>query len=199
MNNQWDIRYNTDEFVYGTSANDFLRQTAQNIPKGGEVLCLAEGEGRNAVYLAKQGYRVTAVDASAVGLQKAQKLAVSNQVTIKTVFADLNDFKIEPQRWDGIISIFCHLPEPLRSKVYRNAVTGLTADGVFIMEAYTPRQLKYKTGGPPVEALLYEPADIKTLLTGLNFLIYREVEREIYEGKLHKGLSVVLQVLAKKP
>jgi 2-polyprenyl-3-methyl-5-hydroxy-6-metoxy-1,4-benzoquinol methylase len=199
MNNQWDIRYNTEEFVYGTAPNDFLRETARYIPKGGEVLCLAEGEGRNAVFLAKQGYNVTAVDASAVGLQKAQKLAESNQVSIKTVVADLNDFEIEPQRWDGIVSIFCHLAEPLRSKVYHNAVKGLARNGVLIMEAYTPRQLKHKTGGPPVVELLYEPEEIKTLLTGLDFIIYREVEREIYEGKLHRGLSAVLQVLAKKP
>lgn len=199
MKNQWDIRYNTEEFVYGNAPNDFLRETASHIPKGGEVLCLAEGEGRNAVFLAQHGYNVTAVDASAVGLQKAQKLAEANQVSIKTVVADLNDFEIEPQRWDGIVSIFCHLPEPLRSKVYRNVVSGLATNGVFIMEAYTPRQLKHKTGGPPVVELLYEPEAMKKLLTGLDFIIYREVEREIYEGKLHKGLSAVLQVLAKKP
>jgi SAM-dependent methyltransferase len=136
----WDQRYSSDTYVYGTEPNGFLVTAAARLPPG-KVLCLGEGEGRNAVWLAAQGHEVTAVDASGVGLRKAQRLAAERGVTIATVHADLAAFDIEPGTWDGIVSIFCHLPPALRADVHRRCVAGLRPGGVLLLEAYTPRQL----------------------------------------------------------
>ena len=113
----WDERFSEPGFAYGTEPNDFLASVADRIPMG-RVLSLAEGEGRNAVFLAGLGYEVTAVDSSRVGLAKAEGLAAERGVTIATVNADLADFEIEPGVWQGIISIFCHLPPVVRAAVH---------------------------------------------------------------------------------
>ena len=114
----WDERYSAAEYAYGTTANDFLAANASCIPKG-NVLSLAEGEGRNAVFLALQGYSVTAVDASLVGLNKARKLAEENGVDIEFIHADLSDYDLGINQWHGIVSIFCPLPSTLRSQLYK--------------------------------------------------------------------------------
>src|SRR5919112_1168906 len=111
----WDERYSSEEYAYGTKPNRFLEAKVSFIPKG-KVLSLAEGEGRNAVYLAKQGYSVTAVDASIVGLNKAGKLAEENGVVVELIHADLADYDLGEDEWDGIVSIFCPLPSPLRKQ-----------------------------------------------------------------------------------
>ena len=117
--------------------------------KKGDVLCLAEGEGRNAVYLARQGFAATAVDSSRVGLAKADKLAQEFGVTIQTVLADLADYTIEEGVWDSIVSISCHVHQDLRRRLHRDVVAGLKEGGTFLLEAYTPKQLEFGTGGPP--------------------------------------------------
>ena len=114
----WDERYAEEEFAYGTKPNDFLVEASRHIPKG-RVLCLCEGEGRNAVYLAEQGYMVTAVDASAVGMAKAQKFATERNVKIETIVSDLDDYSIPEDTFDGVVSIFCHVPKDLREKVHQ--------------------------------------------------------------------------------
>ena len=163
------------------------------------MLCLAEGEGRNAVYLAELGYEVTAVDSSAVGMMKAEGLAASRGVLIKTVVADLADFVIEPNYWDGIVAIFAHLPPALRASVHRASVAGLRPGGAFVLEAYSPQQLEFGTGGPPVLELLMSLADLKDDLRGLEFIIAMETEREINEGRFHDGRGAVVQVIGVKP
>ncbi|MEA5573534.1 class I SAM-dependent methyltransferase, partial [Calothrix sp. UHCC 0171] len=185
------------EYIFGKNPNDFLREVIQQIPKG-LVLCLAEGEGRNAVYLAQQGCRVTAVDASCVGLEKAQKLAAERSVEIETIVADLANFSIQPNSWDAIVSIFCHLPPSLRANIHRQVVSGLRSGGVFVLEAYTPRQLEFKTGGPPNADLMMELTTLQQELDGLEFKQSAEVEREIQEGLFHQGHSAVVQLLAVK-
>ncbi|WP_239651311.1 SAM-dependent methyltransferase [Neosynechococcus sphagnicola] len=169
----------------------------QQIPKG-RVLCLADGEGRNGVYLAQQGCQVTAVDASPIGLEKAQKLAAERSVAIETVVADLAEFPIQPDDWDAIVSIFCHLPPTIRAHVHRQVVTGLRSVGVFVLEAYTPRQLAFKTGGPPTAELTMELATLQQELKGLEFKHAVELERDIQEGLFHRGRSAVVQVVAVK-
>ena len=194
----WDQRYASDDYAYGIEPNDFLVEMIDKLPPG-KVLCLGEGEGRNAVWLAEQGYHVTAVDASEVGLQKARKLAEKRGVDINTVHADLADFEIEPQHWDVIVSIFCHLPPELRRKVHQKCVLGLRRDGVMLLEAYTPAQLEHKTGGPPSAVMMMDKDTISTELDGLEFLHLQECEREIHEGEFHNGTGDVVQALARKP
>jgi SAM-dependent methyltransferase len=146
----WDKRYSELGFAYGKDANDFLKNENHRIPPGGKVLCLAEGEGRNAVYLAKLGYQVTAIDLSEVDLNKARVLAKENDVEIKTIVADLADFDFGINEWDGIVSISAHMPEPIRKRAHAQVAPSLRENGVFILEAYTYEHTQMEgIGGPP--------------------------------------------------
>ena len=196
--NSWDEKYGAPGHYYGTEPNDFLREHHSVIPAGGRVLCLAEGEGRNAVFLAQQGYQVVAADQSPVGLNKAEALAAERGVRIETVVADLADYRIAPGHWDGIVSIWCHLPQSLRNTVHRQVVAGLQRGGVFLLEAYTPAQLNYGTGGPKTADLLPTLAELRTELDGLDLVHAVEREREVHEGQGHTGLSAVVDIVAVK-
>ena len=193
----WNERYSSESYAYGTTANDFLVSMIDRLPVG-KILCLAEGEGRNAVWLAQQGNEVTAIDASDVGLQKANRLAEERGVAITTVHADLADYDIGEQRWDAIISIFCHLPPGLRRDVHRHCVAGLRDDGMILLEAYTPLQLEYRTGGPPVAEMMMDAGSLSSELQGLKFLHLQECVRDIHEGEFHEGKGAVVQLLAMK-
>lgn len=194
----WDERYNQESYVYGKEPNEFLRSVDLS-GFSGEVLCLAEGEGRNAVYLAQQGFEVTAVDASAVGLEKARRLAREKGVEIHTVHANLSHYQVEPGRFSGVVAIFAHFPEPLRRRVHRQAVEGLKRGGFLIMEVYHKEQLKYGTGGPPREELLYDLEMLRDDFGDqLDYRIAREVEREVVEGQFHSGKGAVVQIFALK-
>jgi SAM-dependent methyltransferase len=194
----WNDRYSTKGYVYGTAPNEFIAEIADRIPAG-PVLCLAEGEGRNAVFLAGRGHAVTAVDQSAAGLAKARRLATENNRVIRTVEADLSNFPIEPNAWAGIITTFGHLPPALRRQVYGAVVRGLVDGGVFALEAYTPAQLRFNTGGPREVELLMTAEALRAELAGLEFEILHEIERDVTEGPTHTGRGAVVQVLARKP
>jgi SAM-dependent methyltransferase len=196
---QWNSRFSVPEYVYGTKPNDFLVESAPALPPApARVLSLGEGEGRNAVYLASLGHRVTAVDASDVGLRKAERLAAERGVPLETVVSDLGDFTIAPGTWDAVVLIFCHLPMPLRQQVHRAAVAGLRPGGVLVLEGYTPAQLALRTGGPPVRELLYTSEVLREDFEGLELPVLRELERNVVEGKLHTGRAAVVQVLGRK-
>jgi len=196
--NPWNARYDSEEYYYGVEPNDFLRESVGSIPPGGSVLCLAEGEGRNAVYLASLGFRVVAVDGSSVGLEKLKRLAVEKGVSVETKVVDLAQYEIKQNTYDGIVSIWCHLPVELRKMVHRDSQDGLRPGGVFIHESYHPRQLEYKTGGPPTADLMLTAAVLGDELRGLHFESLREIDREIHEGKGHRGMSAVVQAIARK-
>lgn len=193
----WDERYSVEHYVYGTNPNTFLEENVSFIPKG-RVLSLAEGEGRNAVFLAKNGYDVTAIDASSVGIEKAKKLAHENKVTINFIHADLNEYLIGENQWDGIVSIFCPLPSALRKKLHRKVVAGLKKNGVLLLEAYTPKQLKHGTGGGSCADTMMSKESLSLELADLTFILLNELEREIIEGVYHTGMSAVVEVIAKK-
>jgi SAM-dependent methyltransferase len=194
----FDQRYATEEYWYGTLPNDFLKEHVDALPPGGRVLCLGEGEGRNAVFLAAQGFEVVAVDASAVGLAKAERLARERQVYITTVHADLAHYALGHDAWDGIVSIWCHLPPGLRAHVHHDVGLALRTGGAFLLEAYTPAQLKFKTGGPQSVELLPTLAALREELPGLDFELAIEREREIHEGRGHGGRSAVVQIVARR-
>lgn len=196
--NPWDQRFGGAEYVYGKEPNDFLREMAARIPPG-PVLCLAEGEGRNAVFLAGLGHAVTSVDGSGEGVRKTRRLAEERGVPVEALHADLADFRIEAGAWDGIVSIFAHLPPTLRREVHRQAVAGLRPGGVFILEAYTPAQIPLGTGGPPVAELMMTLDQLRDDLHGLELEVGRESERDVREGRLHGGWSAVVQVVGRAP
>ena len=194
----WDQRYDVEEYVYGTAPNDFLVSVSERLPVG-STFCVAEGEGRNAVWLAAQGHAVTAVDASAVGLAKAQKLAQSQGVSITTEVADLGSYIPAPCSYDLVVSIYAHLPRPVRQLFHPRLVEALKPGGMLVLEAYTPDQLKYRTGGPPDVEKLMTLETLREELAGLEFVHAVERVREVREGSLHTGEGAVVQVLAVKP
>ncbi|MEM1331338.1 MAG: methyltransferase domain-containing protein [Planctomycetota bacterium] len=194
----WDDRYNADEYIYGTEPNKFLKERAPSIPVGGRVLCLADGEGRNSVHLASLGYHVVGVDASEVGLRKAHKLAEEAGVVCTYEHADLASYDLGKARWDGIVSISCHLPPDIRRRVHEASVAALRPGGVFMLEAYTPDQIGRGTGGPTDATFMMTAARLEDELRGLKFEHLRELEREVIEGAYHTGLASVVQAVARR-
>lgn len=198
--NMWNERYSKQGFAYGKEPNDFLVAESTKIPPG-KVLCLAEGEGRNAVFLAQQGYQVTAVDQSSVGLEKTRVLAREKGVEVQTVEADLQNFEIEKDAWDGIVSIFAHVPSTMRKRIHTQVVDGLKSGGVFILEAFTIEQLDMDSaGGPPASQsdLFMSLLELRQELVGLEFEIAREIKRAMKNGKHHSGMGAVVQLTAIK-
>ena len=193
----WDERYKTQDYIYGTAPNEFLVSMIDRIPKG-KVLSLAEGEGRNAVYLASLRYEVTGVDNSAIGLGKATALAVEHGVSITTLLADLGEFQIVPESWNGIISCFCHLPSAIRIPLHSAAVRGLKSGGVFVLEAFSKEQITYGTGGPQNLDMLMSLDELLVELKGLEFAHAICKEREVREGSGHTGLASVVQLMGIK-
>ena len=193
----WDERYRCDEYVYGTEPNQFLHNNFRRIT-GRKVLCLAEGEGRNAVFLARQGYEVTAVDGSAEGRKKALKLADKYGVKLQYDVADLASYDFGVDRWDGIVSIFCHLPPALRQSVHMRVARALREGGVLLLEAYTPAQLKLGTGGPKDEAMMMTARNLEKELHSLHFTHLAELRRPVLEGFGHTGTGAVVQAIANR-
>lgn len=193
----WDERYQTDNYVYGKQANDFLVEVLSQLPKG-DLLTLGEGEGRNAVYLAREQFNVTAIDGSAVGLAKAKKLADENNVNLNLRIEDLSEFEVAQNKWDVIVSIFCHLPSSLRIPLYSKLIASLKPGGYFVLEAYSPEQLTYKTGGPPNIDMLVDLPELESHFHQFDRIICQKTERNIEEGKLHNGNASVVQLLAQK-
>lgn len=195
---RWNDRYNSSDYLFGTTPNDFLASVARQVPAG-KTLCLADGEGRNGVYLATLGHQVTSIDASATGLAKAGQLAAAKGVKLETIEADLNAFELGEQSWDCIVSIFFHMPPEMRKPLHARVVEALKPGGYLILEAYRPEQIKYGTGGPPVAEFMMNLEALSVDFAALEFLHAEEIERDVIEGKGHSGRAAVVQLLARKP
>lgn len=194
----WDERYAEPGWAFGSEPNDFLGEHAGALPARGRVLTLAEGEGRNAVWLAQQGFEVTGVDLSAVGLEKAERLAAERGVRIITRVADLERFDPGEAAWDGIVSIFAHLPAEVRRALHARLARALRPGGVLLLEAYTPSQIERGTGGPSDAGKLMTLAGLRDELAGLTIVLGRELERDVIEGRYHTGRASVVQVVARR-
>lgn len=194
----WNQRYQEGGFAYGTEPNIFLKANARLLPPNARILCLAEGEGRNAIYLAEQQHQVTAIDYAAEGLSKLQQVAGERNLHIETICADLADYRLQAGAWDAIICIFGHFPSDVRRHVFSQVHEALKPGGIFIMEAYAKDQLQYNTGGPKTEALLYSTEDLKTELAAFGTLSIQTEQKELSEGSYHRGLSSVIDVIAVK-
>ncbi|CAG0977067.1 demethylmenaquinone methyltransferase / 2-methoxy-6-polyprenyl-1,4-benzoquinol methylase [Burkholderiales bacterium] len=194
----WNSRYAGDEFVYGTEPNDFVVRSLARIAEGARVLCLADGEGRNSVWLARQGCRVTAVDVAAEGVAKARRLAHASGVEVETHVADVTRFDMGHDAWDAIVSIFLHLPAKARRALHRRAIEALAPGGVFVYEAYGPQQPRFGTGGPPEAHLLHPLGDVVADFDGCAIEHRHEGVRAVHEGRLHRGDGYVVQVIARK-
>jgi SAM-dependent methyltransferase len=194
----WEQRYGGDSYHYGTEPNAFLREHVSSLPQG-RVLCVAEGEGRNAVFLAGQGFEVSSIDVTDSGVAKTHRLANERGVTVDAVTGDLATADLGGQCWDGIVSIFAHLPPAIRRNLHRRVVNALAPGGMFLLEAYSPHQLGRGTGGPPAAELTITLRGLLQELDGLEFIHAVETEREVVEGVGHTGLGSVVQVIARRP
>jgi SAM-dependent methyltransferase len=192
----WEARYRAaDGYLYGTEPNDFVAESVVGLPIG-DALCLADGEGRNGVYLAELGHHVTSVDVAATGLAKAARLAEVRGVELITILADLADFDLGENRWDLIVSVFAHTPPPVRARLHAAVATALRPGGRFILEAYTPDQIGRGTGGPPIPELTMTLAGLRRELTGMTIEHGVEKTRPVIEGPGHTGDGAVVQVIA---
>ena len=192
----WNQRYSGDEFAYGTEPNSFLAENAHLL--AGPVLSLAEGEGRNAVFLASLGFDVLGVDGSEVGLAKAHKLAESKGVTIRTEVADLATYEPTANFYGSVVSISAHLPSDVRRRLYPLVEQSLKRGGIILLEAYSKSQLSRNTGGPKDVDMLMTAEDIQKEFPNCQAILCHEIEREVMEGEFHTGLASVVQFIGKK-
>ncbi|AZU03606.1 tellurite resistance protein TehB [Glycocaulis alkaliphilus] len=195
----WDARYQGEDYAYGRAPNDFLRLHSSVFPKGARILSLAEGEGRNAVFLAEQGYKTHCVDFSPEGQKKTLQLAKVRGVAVTYDIGDLTAYGMGKERWDGIISIFCHLSQNDRPGLYASVARALKPGGVFLLEAYHPDQIGLGTGGPRDAAHLLRSAELEDAFAGFEILVSSETVRHVEEGAYHQGQSAVTQFIARKP
>lgn len=163
------------------------------------VLSLAEGEGRNAVYLATLGLNVLGVDSSDVGLAKAQQLAKARNVEIETEVADLATFEPRANHYGAVVSIWAHMPTAMRTRLCPLIEQCLKPGGLVLLEAYSENQLKYGTGGPKDRDMLMTCEKVAQAFPNLEAVLLIETEREILEGKFHNGLSSVIQFIGRRP
>lgn len=191
----WESRYDTDAYIFGTAPNDFLVTSVADLPVG-RALCLADGEGRNGVYLASLGHEVTSLDMAESAMVKAARLAETSGVSMTTVVADLADYDLGQQRWDLIVSIFAHTPPDLRARVHRTIAAALTPQGRLVLEAYTPDQIGRGTGGPPIPELTMTLDGLRNELEGMEIITGQETVRSVIEGPGHTGDGAVVQIIA---
>jgi len=192
----WNERYAADGFAYGTEPNAFLAEHAKLLV--GPVLSLAEGEGRNGVFLASLGLDVLGVDGSEVGLAKARSLAAARGVSMRTEVADLATYEPPEQAFGAVVSISAHLPSVARKRLHGLAERALRPGGTVLLEAYTRAQLARTTGGPKDPDMLMSRADLFAEFANCEPMLAREIEREVVEGRFHTGLASVVQFLARK-
>lgn len=201
--NFWDQQFALPAFKYGKAPNQFLREQAHQLPSGAQVLLPGDGEGRNSVWLAGQGFQATAMDNSRVGLDKAQALAAEQGVEIDVVHADLAHWQPAPASVDAVVLTYVHLPDTLRAGVHQRLAQTLRPGALLILEAFHPRQLGYSSGGPKDAAMLYTldllRADLQgALACDLTELLAWEGEAHLNEGPGHQGPAYLTRFVARQ-
>lgn len=196
----WNERYDTDEFIFGIEPNRYLKSVALRYLKpGGQVLCVADGEGCNSVWLAQQGCHVAAFDLSPNAIKKAQQLAKQLGVKVEYQLSDCESFDWSENAYDSVVAIFIQFYGPeMRAELFRKMIASLKPGGVLILQGYTPKQLEYKTGGPSQLENLYSEPLIRDLLKDLIIKEMLIVDEHISEGCAHHGLSALMGVVAIK-
>ncbi|HWO76810.1 MAG TPA: methyltransferase domain-containing protein [Bacillus sp. (in: firmicutes)] len=196
--NSWNTRFQDKNYVYGTEPNVFLKEIQKKLQLTGHALAIAEGEGRNAVFLAEQGMNVTAWDYAESGLEKTQRLAETRGVELKMELVDLNEAQWKKDQWDEVVCIFGHFPEELRIKTLKGVKEAVRQGGYFITEVYSIYQLPYKSGGPQNLEFLYKPQDFFSIFSDWRIVHFFMGEVVRHEGELHNGLSHVIQFVGQK-
>jgi len=198
MKEHWNERYSATEYIYGTNPNAWVTEKLALLEPG-SILFPAEGEGRNAVYAATQGWNVSAFDQSEEGQKKALKLAIEKGVSIKFTLDDLLLFNPGPEQFNAIVMIFVHMPVEIRQPVHHKLLSYLKPGGHVILEAFTKKQIQNTTGGPRTEFLLYERDYLLDDFKDIEILELIETTTILDEGPLHQGEAFVIRMFAQKP
>jgi len=195
----WDKRYSKDDYIFGTAPNQFLAAQKHLLAAGQSVLCVADGEGRNSVWLAQQGLKVTAFDISPVGVGKARKLAAQAGVTVDYAVADVAAWGWPEVAFDVVAAIFVQFADPeLRGFMFERMRQAVIPGGLILLQGYTPGQLGYKTGGPPQVAHLYTEEMLRDAFAGCEILMLRAHESVVEEGSQHSGMSALIDLVARR-
>jgi SAM-dependent methyltransferase len=196
----WEGRFDTDEYIFGTEPNRFLASQSQRLQPGARALSVADGEGRNSVWLAAQGLEVDAVEISPRAVEKARRLAADRGVAVRFEVADVRAWHWPATRYDVIVAIFIQFASPSeRAQLFRNVCRALKPGGLFILEGYGVRQLDYGTGGPPHVDHLYTREMLDEAFRGFEILLLAEREDSLEEGTKHVGRSALVDLVARKP
>jgi ubiquinone/menaquinone biosynthesis C-methylase UbiE len=196
----WQERYGTSEYQFGKEPNEFLVRCRPLLPKTGKALAVADGEGRNGIWLAKQGLDVVSMDFSPAGQAKARKLAAENHVEIEFVEADIHEWSYPEEMFDVVVEIFTQFSVPeKRPAKWAGMRRTLKRGGLLIIEGYTPKQLEYGTGGPKKLEHLYTREMLERAFGDFLNVNITEEERDIREGPRHSGMSAVIGLTARKP
>lgn len=195
----WDERYAVNEYIFGTEPSSILTRHTQFTKAGETVLVIADGEGRNGVYLARQGLQVTSFDVSPIGIAKAKRLATLRQAALTILESDIKSWDWQPASFDAVVGIFFQFLDPVaRSEVFAGITRTLKPNGRIFLRGYTPRQHHYKTGGPSEVENLYTPDLLLAAFQGFEVLHLEEQEVELNEGPRHSGMSAFVDFIARK-
>lgn len=195
----WDGRYATDEYIFGTEPNCWIHQQAAVLPQSGRVLCVADGEGRNSVWLAGHGLEVDAFDVSGTGVAKARRLAADKNVQVNYSVADCDSFYWQAQAYDAVVAIFIQFADPvMRGRLFNNILAYLKPGGVLFLQGYTPKQLEYRNGGPSELSYLYTPELLRTSFASLQIIALNSYDKIMQEGSRHQGMSALISMVARK-
>lgn len=197
MKDFWNERYSHEKLAYGAEPNEFFRKQLQHL-RPGKLLLPAEGEGRNALYAAQQGWQVTAFDFSEAGYKKAMALAAQRGVTLNYQVTDAAQFACEPESQDAVALIYAHFPPALRRQLHQKVMEWLKPGGTIMLEAFHPNQLSYTSGGPKDESLLYTANMLQDDFHLLTIKQLEEVEIQLNEGAYHSGAGYVTRMVAQK-
>ena len=198
--NPWDKKFERDEYIFGKRPADALVKLEHHLVPNGRTLVVADGEGRNSVYLASRGFDVTATDYSKVGLAKAKALAEEHNVSVNYIFEDIFDRDLTSQQYDNVVAIFIQFvpPSHMRS-VLRGLSTATKPGGTLLLHGYTPQQVTFGTGGPPNPEHMYTQAMLREIYQDLNITVCEEYLADLDEGLGHSGRSALLDFIGKRP
>jgi SAM-dependent methyltransferase len=197
---RWEARYATPDYAFGKAPSYFLAQCQPLLPKRGRALAVADGEGRNGVWLAEQGLDVTSTDFSPAAQQKGRALAAERTVSVNFIVADMHSWAYPEMEFDVVVEIFTQVSTPAeRARKWAGMRRALKPGGLLIVQGYTPKQLEYGTGGPKQREHLYTREMLEQAFGDFHDMHIVEEERELNEGAAHAGMSAVINLTARKP
>nr|WP_306267563.1 class I SAM-dependent methyltransferase [Pararhizobium sp. IMCC3301] len=196
----WDERYGAPGYLFGTAPSQFLNDHRDCLVPGAQTLALADGEGRNSVFLAACGLQVTAMDASPVAVEKARALATEQGVSVDFHVADILDWDWIPNVYDLVAGIFIQFSPPDdRKAVFEGIKKTLKPGGTLLLHGYRPEQIEYGTGGPPHAENMYSEDLLRTAFSDMEILTLAAYDRVVDEGRGHSGMSALIDLVARKP